>query len=135
VYPFERLGNEQVGDVFYTPEDYRRFRSDICLETLEQRAAESSTYERFGLVMKRLVSSLLAGQQSGRRRTSKKRDWKALPAHHYPWMVDYHPHDDDSETQPQESASQPMLSSSSSVEDQEKTREQALIQELAFACF
>lgn len=42
VYVIDRLDPFAVRDLFYRSDDFRRFRSDICLEKLETKACETS---------------------------------------------------------------------------------------------
>jgi hypothetical protein len=123
VYPFEKLGNELRGDIFYCPADYRRFRSDICLETLDQQVA--SPRLGLGLLFGRLLAPL------GRKRAAPKTP-KAPPAHHYPWMVSYIPQENE-----QAEPVPPPPAAAASYRAAEKTaelsRERMLIRELSFA--
>lgn len=119
VYPFERLQNDQLAEVFYTTEDYRRFRSDSCLELLDQQVSPDRA---FVVVCKKFFGAIV---QKSRQRNQKKQQQQTID---YPWLEPYHPHEDSSA--PQQQQAPPALAAPRSKED--TTLERRLIEELAF---
>lgn len=106
IYSIERVKKEQTADLFYRPEDYRRFRSDTCLELLDQRVAPHTALI---VLFQKLMASVRKNKQQKQ-------------AADYPWLTPYHPH---------EEPSQPELSSGSRIIG-EASPERRLIEELAF---
>ena len=88
VHPFERIKTEQLGDVFYCPDDYRRFRSDTCLELLDQQLSPQSSLLRR---CRKLLSSVAAEKAQAIRRKKKEMEKAMLNPADYPWMIPYHP--------------------------------------------
>ena len=91
IYPLERLSNEHLCDVFYRPADYRRFRSDSCLEILDQGQPQEHL-SPLTILFERLVTALQANRgHNGQRRMLGQAN-KAISD--YPWMESYYPQEE-----------------------------------------
>jgi hypothetical protein len=126
IYPLERLANEDLCDVFYRPADYRRFRSDSCLELLDQQQLHLQL-SPLAVLFQRLVSAIRA-QRGPRCRPSKKAQ-ASQSVLDYPWMEAYYPQEqsDTERSPPQAARTEPRK-----IRSLEASRERRTIQELAF---
>lgn len=155
VYDLEPLQCSERGSVYYSSNDYRRFRSDSCLEILDQQLQAQQTGRdpwsalwRKAVLWRSLSTSSRTYLSSFQRRkqTSKHLEMD------YPWLTPYHPHDQAKEhqqkTQTGSSSSsdvEPLLAAAAVVppaktipvspsvpSTKDVSREKILIQELAF---
>lgn len=79
VHSIRRLQYEELREVFYCPNDYRRFRSDTCLELLDQQAFPQEN------PLLNMGKKLLGGLRKERKQKT------AMTTADYPWMASYHP--------------------------------------------
>jgi len=148
VYKLEPLGTDEANQVFYCSHDYRRFRSDQCLELLDQqleaRAAalknkDGPVRAAFHVFLAKLVSPMAKQKRQLLKQTKAQHE---AVVDQLPWMTAYHPQ----EEPVQEQSQAPQVQVQPAVEEAEaeqayegnraaktmSSREQLLIQELAF---
>ena len=149
VYDLEPMEKDVSGMVYYSSNDYRRFRSDSCLEILDQQL-QSQPQNGWNVVWQKVFNALAlkavtsTGYQRRKQRTS-------MPEVDYPWLTPYHPHEEEELPRQQQQAPSstnadpvirvaavvptkisPPPSPPKSSSDSDTAREKRLIQELAF---
>jgi len=143
------LGTDEANQVFYCSHDYRRFRSDQCLELLDQqleaRAAalknkDGPVRAAFHVFLAKLVSPMAKQKRQLLKQTKAQHE---AVVDQLPWMTAYHPQE---EPVQEEQSQAPQVQVQPAVEEAEaeqayeenraaktmSSREQLLIQELAF---
>ncbi|CAB9497694.1 expressed unknown protein [Seminavis robusta] len=130
IYHSERLSSEEKRQVFYRPADYRRFRSDSCLEVLDQQVHLSPLAEIFqnvfGVKARSRSQQLAAAIPHS---TGSSRPGTPRPtATDYPWMENYYPQATTAQETPRSVVSPPPVTTDEFVD----SRERQTIRELAF---
>ena len=153
VYDLEPMQSSERGSVYYSSNDYRRFRSDSCLEILDQQLqAQQTGRDPWSTLWQKvfLWRTLSTSSRAYLSACQRKKQALKSPEIDYPWLTPYHPHDDAVEQQhqpPSRSSSRdagPLITTATGIptktipvsqsvpSTKEASREAILINELAF---
>ena len=122
IYQVERPKNELARDAWFTPADYRRFRSDSCLELLDQQQVTLN-----GALLA-FFQNLFSAMGRSKRLVQEQTPEQSVD---YPWMTPYHPHEESTESPPLPPLLPPRHQAFGE-RARDTSREQRIIEELAF---